>query len=423
MADDNNQVTEYDPVKKPQDYDNAAKPSQPVKPGQPDSDVSGATSSDAAASSQPAPDKAQDKPTILTQDPAGRIMVGTPVKPEPAYENQQMPQPYLYNPPPAFYGQPAGQQPAPAWQTAPPHQQPQQQQPPPFYYGVPQNYQPPPYAPQDVGPVLPPQPNGAPIAPTQAYHPNPEVTADFSNAEWKKTDRRYNGNYYTVTHLNYYSNYVNELSNLNWYPSLMRLTVRENELRSLKGIEAVPYLRWIDASANYLKDFQGMGTLMNLEWLDAHQNDVTTVKGLTFAPNLTWLNLHHNYLKTFDGCQALPSLRFLDASDNELRSAKGLEQCHMLQEINMASNHLVDVQSVLDLVNLPHLFRVNIYWNDFSDAEVARIVAHFGQHKPYCQVITTMEGSRQTGHNVFFQGRDQEPTTRDPTNSSCCVVS
>jgi hypothetical protein len=393
---------------------------------------------------------------IVTQDPFGVVYFGQPVVPTVAYEGQAMPPAYLFTPPPAYYAPPAPMMDQYAqYNFAPPAAAPP---PPPFYYGAPVAYEAPPYSPippQGWAPIAPPDAyaslaadtgaaavpasmeaaaakaeddigaaavpeameaaaakaeeadDGAdPLPPHMAYAPNTEykpideTCADFSDDDHKSTNQPYSGDYWKVSHLNYFSNYLETIQGLSAYPNLMRLTLRENNLKSLAGISESPYLRWIDVSNNYLEDFRGMGTMMNLEWLDAHNNNIDNLGGLDWAPNLTYINLHANHMTTLQGAEKFQALRWFDLSESDIKSARGLESCMGLQEINLAANYLQDVDSILALANLPHLFRVNIYYNDFKKKDFTKIVNHFFTHKPQCEVITTKKDAARVGHNV-----------------------
>eukprot|EP01119_Soliformovum_irregulare_P000264 TRINITY_DN10196_c1_g1_i1.p1 TRINITY_DN10196_c1_g1~~TRINITY_DN10196_c1_g1_i1.p1 ORF type:complete len:459 (-),score=100.82 TRINITY_DN10196_c1_g1_i1:126-1502(-) len=353
----------------------------------------------------------------ITQDPFGNFYFGTPVTPVPAYEGQYLPPPYLFQPPPAFYAPPNQDSYQPPSNPIPP---------PAYYYGPPPAYEPPPYSP------APPQDPWAPwipsdgkanlyveeMKPTTAYAPTEELTADFSDNEYLATDQVFSGDSSRVTHLNYFSNYLERIVNLYRYPNLLRLTLRENNLESLHGISEAPYLRWLDVSNNYLETFQGMGNFPNLEWLDCTNNNIVNLTGISFAPNLSWLCCHHNHLKSLMGADTFTNLRWLDISSSDLKSVRGLEECKMLQEVNMANNNLTDVESVKALADLPYLFRIDIYKNDFSDAQVSEIVQHFKTKKPDAQVITTKEEAAAVGHNVEFSGKVWA-SKPGPNGSSC----
>lgn len=123
-----------------------------------------------------------------------------------------------------------------------------------------------------------------------------------------------------VTHINLWHNDVSRIEGLAKYPNLLRLTLRSNDLSSLRGVEEARYatvqgavptrprvpvagadavrhatarvLRWLDVSSNDIKDFSGMATMKSLEWLNIENNDVSSLAGAWLqaggdAPTLT----------------------------------------------------------------------------------------------------------------------------------------
>jgi hypothetical protein len=109
-------------------------------------------------------------------------------------------------------------------------------------------------------------------------------------------------------------------------------------------------------------------------------------------------------MTSLQGADKFQNLRWLDLSESDLKSARGIENCFGLQEINLAANYLEDVDSIKALANLPCLFRINIYYNNFSKKQVTDIVDHFYHTKPQCEVITTKKAAKAAGHNIRWEG-------------------
>jgi len=108
-----------------------------------------------------------------------------------------------------------------------------------------------------------------------------------------------------VTHINLWNNDITRIEGLEKYPNLLRLTLKSNDLRSVRGIEAARCdwqpltgrcwapssgslvhavvvgrnLRWVDVSDNDIKDMSGMASMPHLEWLVMSNNDVSSLKG------------------------------------------------------------------------------------------------------------------------------------------------
>eukprot|EP01064_Diplonema_japonicum_P009460 TRINITY_DN1694_c0_g1_i1.p1 TRINITY_DN1694_c0_g1~~TRINITY_DN1694_c0_g1_i1.p1 ORF type:complete len:366 (+),score=52.93 TRINITY_DN1694_c0_g1_i1:77-1174(+) len=357
------------------------------------------------------------------QTATGNVMVGEPIKPAAAYPAQNVPNPYYFQPPVAYY-QPTA---PPAPQMAAPVQANTGVPPPPYYYGMPSgcidNY-PTNVAAHSVNAYN----QSEPYVANTSYEPAAEVTTDLSGHDYTTTDQNLDVNP-AVTHLNFHDNKLTKIAALEKFPALMRITLSWNNLKSLQGISGAPYLRWLDASGNYFTDFTGLNVSPALEWLDLTQSDITSFRGLTFAPNLTWLCLHHNRFNNFKGVETMPLLQFLDVSDNEVRDVSGLEKGMNLREINLSNNPMCEgdvkynVQTVKQLSSLPCLIRLNIT-DTFYDKEEEDIVAHFKFNAPHVEVVITEERTTQLGHNYKFKGKDCPlyKNNKPKSKGSCCAV-
>lgn len=216
-----------------------------------------------------------------------------------------------------------------------------------------------------------------------------------------------------ASHVDFSRNYITRCEGLSVFHNAIRLTLRENELGSLRGISDMTGLRWIDASSNRLTTFNDLQAAPNLEWLDVNRNDIgPTLTGIAFAPNLTFLNLHNNRLKSLAGIQALTHLRYLDVSDNDITNVSHAQACTEITEINVAVNCISDPSSLVELAALPRLVRLNIFYNDLGAREGA-VVDAFAARAPRVQVIVTEEESRRVGMNVRASG--------EGTRSSSCL--
>jgi hypothetical protein len=137
-------------------------------------------------------------------------LLGTPVIAKPAYPKQQAPPPVLF-----------------ALAAA---------QPSPYYYAQTQGFRPGENETALAAPVA----VGTPIAEI-------EVTADFANRDLISTAQGvYNGDGARVTHANFFWNSLTQIERLDRFPNLIRLTLRGNDLCSLRGVGSCQQLRWLD---------------------------------------------------------------------------------------------------------------------------------------------------------------------------------
>lgn len=346
----------------------------------------------------------QDTPVIT--NPGGEIVLGTAVIPKPAYPKQQAPPPVLF----AL----AAAQPAP------------------YYYAQPQGFRPGENDPALAAPIA----VGTPIGEV-------EVTADFVNRDLISTAQGvYNGDGARVTHANFFWNSLTQIERLERFPNLIRLTLRGNDLRSLRGVGSCLQLRWLDGtrvpqsgraysssawparaltlaprdrarhplpiahsrpvSVNNLEDLTGLENVNSLQWLSAHDNDLRTLDGLgDVKPGLQWLTVRNCKLVSLHGLRSLPGLRSLDASRNELGTTNGVGNCPLLLELNVRVNNLTDLAQIemlpelraldassneLDIVplalgrGLPHLHTLRLAHNNLTGRNAPELASAFRGH-------------------------------------------
>jgi hypothetical protein len=106
--------------------------------------------------------------------------------------------------------------------------------------------------------------------------------------------------------------------------ALETLRLDSNQLRSLRGIEAVPHLTTFTASANQLQDTAGAGALVRLVTLDLSSNGLTTCVELSETTSLQSLDLHANQLTSLPELSRLKALQTLDVASNSLPSLEAL---------------------------------------------------------------------------------------------------
>lgn len=297
----------------------------------------------------------------VVHNPGGEVVLGSPVIAQPAYADQKVP-------PHVLFGQPAAAGS-------------------PFFYSQPQGFAASPHA------QAMPATGATQVAAI-------EVTADFTNGDLRNTATpRYAGDARAVTHANFFWNDISRLDGLARFPNLIRLTLRGNKLSTLVGLDACPFLRWLDVSTNDLRDFTGAAQIRSLEWLDAHNNNLRSLDGLGFAPNLTWLNVCNSDITSLQGLSNLPNLRALDASRNELGTTSGVCSCPHLIELSVSVNNLTDLTHVSELRELraldassncldhlpsfsacAQLHTLEIANNDLGSRNVEEVLAAFSGH-------------------------------------------
>ncbi len=272
--------------------------------------------------------------------------------------------------------------------------------------------------------------------------PSMEVSVEYLDGDETTTDvwvsPRMDAPVNTInaTHLNLWNNDVAKIENLGKFPNLMRLTLRSNEIRSLRGLNEARSLRWADLSVNDISDLHGAENMPCLEWLDLHSNEFKTVAGLSACPRLTFLNMYNSDLVNLQGINSLYALRWFNVSHNALKTIAGLEYCFYLVEVNLNNNDLTNEAEINKLAHLPYLAQIDISNNNFPN-NGANIVQYFQSVNPRCNVITNSRvptgagdgtdngGSVQSGQ-VRVQQQQQNRSggggNTNNNNGGCCVL-
>ena len=108
------------------------------------------------------------------------------------------------------------------------------------------------------------------------------------------------------------------------HAKLEALLLDENQLRSLRGLAAVPQLTLLSAASNQLIDTAGAGGLLKLESVDLTDNSLTSCDELATLTAVRTLRLGGNQLDHVPDLSALRQLRTLDLSNNQLMSLEAL---------------------------------------------------------------------------------------------------
>ena len=134
-------------------------------------------------------------------------------------------------------------------------------------------------------------------------------------------------------------------------------------LTSLKGMQYLPNLSWLDASDNELKSVSSIGRCDYLTWLDLSDNNITSLSGITKLDKLTELNLANNSLSTVSSLRNLNELETLDLSGNKMTSSSSLAGADSLRELVLDDNNLREIDDLPE--SLTYLSARNNRISDF----------------------------------------------------------
>ncbi|KAJ0406265.1 hypothetical protein P43SY_007053 [Pythium insidiosum] len=149
-----------------------------------------------------------------------------------------------------------------------------------------------------------------------------------------------------------------------WLGSLLRRAdLSFNRIVTLRAdlATAHPFLQELRLAHNELKEIRGIAGLRFLRVLDLSHNRLTTTRGLLSAGNgqgleaLEELVLRRNQLSDIDAVASLPRLTTLDVAYNRLTTLDVLEHATRLQRLDASCNALASVNALNALIPLPLL--------------------------------------------------------------------
>lgn len=144
-----------------------------------------------------------------------------------------------------------------------------------------------------------------------------------------------------------------EASKINYLDATSSNT--RKEIRTLKGIEKLKNLKFLDASYNKLISIAPVKKLTRLTYLNVSFNKLTSLSGIKNLKSLKKLNVMINNLKNLNGVEKLINLEELNVSDNRLTNLKGVEKLVKLISLSASGNKLTNIKEIRDLRNLTSL--------------------------------------------------------------------
>jgi Leucine-rich repeat (LRR) protein len=150
-----------------------------------------------------------------------------------------------------------------------------------------------------------------------------------------------------------------EMSPCSCSTSLTDLSLNDNQLTSLHGLEFFHSLHSLYLDVNQLNDLSPIQHLPQLVTLSVKMNRLETFPSL-HTPTLQKLDLYHNRISTISthSLQSLSSLTHLDLGRNKLMTIDGhiLSHCQLLSHLILSQNQLSHLPAPLYLPNLRSLW-------------------------------------------------------------------
>jgi Leucine-rich repeat (LRR) protein len=152
---------------------------------------------------------------------------------------------------------------------------------------------------------------------------------------------------------------LHEMTHCACSTSLNHLSLNDNQLTSLSGLESYLSLHSLHLDVNQLSDLSPIQSLPQLVTLSVKMNRLTSLPRLSL-PSLEKFDLYHNRLSSLspESLKSLSSLTHLDLGRNKLTTLSGetLSHCQLLSHLILSQNQLSSPPVPLYLPNLRSLW-------------------------------------------------------------------
>lgn len=147
--------------------------------------------------------------------------------------------------------------------------------------------------------------------------------------------------------------HLRSLPDLSAYSNIQKLTLRQNLLPNLHGMDVLTNLQYLDC---YLNSFEQIDPILSkfskLEWLDLSFNSIRVIANLDALVNLKKLYLVNNKIKKIEGVNTLTKLTMLELGSNRIRVIENIDKLTNLTELWLGKNKIRSLQNLDTLVNL-----------------------------------------------------------------------
>lgn len=151
--------------------------------------------------------------------------------------------------------------------------------------------------------------------------------------------------------------------------AFLAMDLNEKGLTSLSGIEKYRYLERVSLRNNNLVTVKELGRLPNLQHIDLAHNMLATIQDSLIEGQLIFLDLSHNSLIQFPDLSRFICLRELNLAYNSLKLLKNSEVNVNLQYLNLSGNQLNSLRNLMPMVGLRHLIISDCGLSNFEGLE------------------------------------------------------
>src|SRR3989338_8745178 len=187
-------------------------------------------------------------------------------------------------------------------------------------------------------------------------------------------------------------------------------------IATLKGIECLTNLMWLNFNANQISEISSLAGLTNLKYLYLDGNQVSDISSLAGLTNLEYLYLNGNQVSDISSLAGLTNLTWLILNANQVSDISSLADLTNLKDLYLNFNQIPDISSLADLTNLNYLY---LNGNQVSDISSLASLTNLGQLYLNFNKISDISSltSLTNLEQLYLSGNQISDTT-----SACCVI-
>lgn len=162
---------------------------------------------------------------------------------------------------------------------------------------------------------------------------------------------------------------VKNFKGIGYFTNLQQLDLHSYGLKSLANMEELPSLWALSVESNKIKNIDALAleNFKNLTYLSVSDNQLSTLNGIEVLSNLKWLYADYNKITDIKVLKKLNHLEYVDASGNQLTSLKPLRNCTKVKKLDVSYNKL---KTLSDLKKLKNLQELSFRFNEIKNVDV-----------------------------------------------------
>jgi len=190
-----------------------------------------------------------------------------------------------------------------------------------------------------------------------------------------------------------------------WWERVQDLELNSKHLRKLSNLERLVNLRVLSVCDNEIVAIQGLERCVLLEELLMEENRITKIENVEQLHNLKKLDLGKNKIAAIENLLALTKLAQLSLEDNEVTALSGLAKLSTLLELYLGNNRVADLKEALNLKPLPKLIILDLSGNPVCGEHEYRLYSIFHLRKLKVLDGLGVETAEQSAANDAYAGR------------------